>query len=127
MIPEGQVPESDSGQQTTPAIASGSDASFIEQGSQHPPSRRSSKQGRIQWLKSTAEIVPQRLQSHVDLEYADTIFLICYFLSGICDSSAYRAWGCFVSMQTGNIHPHPQIPPLYTHPPTNEEQETPSS
>lgn len=121
MTPEGQVPESDSGQQTTPAIASGSgsDASFIEQGSHNPTSRRPN-QGRIQWLKNTVEIVPQRLQSHVDLEYADTIFLICYFLSGICDSSAYRAWGCFVSMQTGIIH-------IYTKPPTPKPQTPPTN
>ncbi|EAS28556.3 uncharacterized protein CIMG_09760 [Coccidioides immitis RS] len=44
----------------------------------------------------------QRLEGEVTLKHADIIFLFCYFLSGLCDSSVFRAWGCFVSMQTGN-------------------------
>ncbi|OJD16381.1 hypothetical protein AJ78_03445 [Emergomyces pasteurianus Ep9510] len=42
------------------------------------------------------------LAQDINTEHADLIFLVCYFLSGLSDSSAYRAWGCFVSMQTGN-------------------------
>ncbi|EEP79838.1 predicted protein [Uncinocarpus reesii 1704] len=44
----------------------------------------------------------QRLDGEIDLKHADIVFLFCYFLSGLCDSSVFRAWGCFVSMQTGN-------------------------
>ncbi|QSS58003.1 DUF1275 superfamily domain-containing protein [Histoplasma capsulatum] len=42
------------------------------------------------------------LAQDVNTEHADLIFLVCYFLSGLSDCAAYRAWGCFVSMQTGN-------------------------
>ncbi|KAK7226947.1 hypothetical protein V2G26_014950 [Clonostachys chloroleuca] len=38
----------------------------------------------------------------IDLRYADLVFIGCYFVSGMLDSSAYSAWTCFVSMQTGN-------------------------
>lgn len=37
----------------------------------------------------------------IDLRYADLVFIGCYFVSGMLDSSAYSAWTCFVSMQTG--------------------------
>lgn len=43
------------------------------------------------------------LAQDVNTEHADLIFLVCYFLSGLSDCAAYRAWGCFVSMQTGEI------------------------
>ncbi|OAX82301.1 hypothetical protein ACJ72_03341 [Emergomyces africanus] len=46
--------------------------------------------------------ITRHLAQDVNPEHADLIFLVCYFLSGLSDSSAYRAWGCFVSMQTGN-------------------------
>ncbi|KAK2746932.1 hypothetical protein FQN57_002504 [Myotisia sp. PD_48] len=42
------------------------------------------------------------LHTTINPQYADLVFLLCYFLSGLCDASAYRAWGCFVGMQTGN-------------------------
>ncbi|EQL31610.1 hypothetical protein BDFG_06064 [Blastomyces dermatitidis ATCC 26199] len=42
------------------------------------------------------------LAQDINTEHANLIFLVCYFLSGLSDSSAYKAWGCFVSMQTGN-------------------------
>lgn len=38
---------------------------------------------------------------NIDLRHADLVFLGCYFVSGLLDSSAYNAWSCFVSMQTG--------------------------
>lgn len=38
---------------------------------------------------------------NIDLRHADLVFLVCYFVSGLLDSSAYNAWTCFVSMQTG--------------------------
>ena len=42
---------------------------------------------------------------NISLHHADLVFLVCYFVSGILDSSAYNAWTCFVSMQTGEPHP----------------------
>jgi hypothetical protein len=43
----------------------------------------------------------KKVPKNIDLRYADLVFLVCYFVSGILDSSAYNAWTCFVSMQTG--------------------------
>lgn len=37
----------------------------------------------------------------ITLVHADMPIVACAFVSGICDSSAYNAWTCFVSMQTG--------------------------
>ncbi|BCR88767.1 YoaK family protein [Aspergillus chevalieri] len=34
--------------------------------------------------------------------YADWIGLVLCFVTGLCDSSAYNAWTCFLAMQTGN-------------------------
>ncbi len=45
--------------------------------------------------------IARRLEEEIDLRHADLIFLLCYFLAGLCDSTAYKAWKCFVSMQTG--------------------------
>ncbi|KKZ68499.1 hypothetical protein EMCG_05858 [[Emmonsia] crescens] len=50
----------------------------------------------------TRSWIVRYLAQDVNTDHADLIFLVCYFLSGLSDSSAYRAWGCFVSMQTGN-------------------------
>lgn len=41
------------------------------------------------------------LQAEISLDHADIPMLACCFVSGLCDSSAYNAWTCFVSMQTG--------------------------
>ncbi|KAA8569700.1 hypothetical protein MFRU_004g04060 [Monilinia fructicola] len=38
----------------------------------------------------------------ITLVHADIPIIACALVSGICDSSAYNAWTCFVSMQTGN-------------------------
>ncbi|TGO44120.1 hypothetical protein BCON_0599g00010 [Botryotinia convoluta] len=47
-----------------------------------------------------------RTKSHfseeITLVHADLPMIACALVSGICDSSAYNAWSCFVSMQTGN-------------------------
>lgn len=51
----------------------------------------------------TRSWIVRYLAQDVNTDHADLIFLVCYFLSGLSDSSAYRAWGCFVSMQTGKI------------------------
>ena len=46
-----------------------------------------------------------RANSHfgeeITLVHADLPMIACALVSGICDSSAYNAWTCFVSMQTG--------------------------
>ncbi|KAF7861560.1 hypothetical protein EAF04_008122 [Stromatinia cepivora] len=38
----------------------------------------------------------------ITLVHADIPIIACALVSGICDSSAYNTWSCFVSMQTGN-------------------------
>lgn len=38
----------------------------------------------------------------ISLQHADLPIIACCLVSGLCDSSAYNAWTCFVSMQTGN-------------------------
>ena len=40
-------------------------------------------------------------RANIDVRHADLVFILCYFVSGLLDSSAYNAWTCFVSMQTG--------------------------
>ncbi|EXJ87150.1 hypothetical protein A1O3_04109 [Capronia epimyces CBS 606.96] len=42
------------------------------------------------------------LSQDIRLQHADMILLVCSFISGLCDSGAFNAWSCFVSMQTGN-------------------------
>lgn len=42
------------------------------------------------------------LKATVATARADIPLLACCFISGLCDSSAYNAYSCFVSMQTGN-------------------------
>jgi hypothetical protein len=46
---------------------------------------------------------------NISLRHADLVFLVCYFVSGILDSSAYNAWTCFVSMQTGTSTMPPSL------------------
>jgi len=41
------------------------------------------------------------LGNEISLEHADIPIIACCLVSGLCDSSAYNAWSCFVSMQTG--------------------------
>ncbi|KAH8169257.1 DUF1275 domain protein [Sarocladium implicatum] len=50
---------------------------------------------------SEGKIVKEKPRN-IDLRHADLVFLGCYFVSGLLDSSTYNAWSCFVSMQTGN-------------------------
>ncbi|KAI9056210.1 hypothetical protein LZ554_001138 [Drepanopeziza brunnea f. sp. 'monogermtubi'] len=42
------------------------------------------------------------LKREIAIQHADIPILACCLVSGLCDSSAYNAWSCFVSMQTGN-------------------------
>ncbi|KAJ9410124.1 hypothetical protein DTO045G8_2117 [Paecilomyces variotii] len=44
-----------------------------------------------QWFKET-----------LDTNHADLVFIICSLITGLSDGSAYNAWSCFISMQTGN-------------------------
>lgn len=44
---------------------------------------------------------------NVDTTHADLICLLLCFLTGLCDSSAYNAWSCFLGMQTGMSHDNP--------------------
>ncbi|KAL1997559.1 hypothetical protein VTN02DRAFT_1508 [Thermoascus thermophilus] len=38
----------------------------------------------------------------VDPIHAEFVFLTCCLITGLCDGSAYNAWSCFISMQTGH-------------------------
>ncbi|KAH9217507.1 hypothetical protein DL95DRAFT_295180 [Leptodontidium sp. 2 PMI_412] len=38
----------------------------------------------------------------VSKDRSDIPMILCCLVSGLCDSSSYNAWSCFVSMQTGN-------------------------
>ncbi|KAF4625502.1 hypothetical protein G7Y89_g12666 [Cudoniella acicularis] len=51
---------------------------------------------------SRAQTILSHLKTEIALDHADIPIIACCFVSGLCDSSAYNAWTCFVSMQTGN-------------------------
>lgn len=40
-------------------------------------------------------------KTEISLDHADIPVIACCLVSGLCDSSSYNAWSCFVSMQTG--------------------------
>ncbi|KAI9832809.1 MAG: hypothetical protein M1819_004029 [Sarea resinae] len=42
------------------------------------------------------------LQEEVDREGTEFVLFVACFLSGLIDSIAFKGWGCFVSMQSGN-------------------------
>ncbi|KAJ5675339.1 hypothetical protein N7462_008236 [Penicillium macrosclerotiorum] len=46
--------------------------------------------------------VAYRWKQTLDPTHADLVCLLLCFLTGLCDSSAYNAWSCFLGMQTGN-------------------------
>ncbi|KGO77619.1 Protein of unknown function DUF1275 [Penicillium italicum] len=46
--------------------------------------------------------VAQRWKENLTPTHADLVCLLLTFLTGLCDSSAYNAWSCFLGMQTGN-------------------------
>ncbi|RAL00697.1 YoaK family protein [Aspergillus ibericus CBS 121593] len=52
--------------------------------------------------KSRTTSKERRLLQTVDSNYADIICIILCFVTGLCDSSAFNAWSCFLAMQTGN-------------------------
>ncbi|KAJ5999605.1 hypothetical protein N7481_000014 [Penicillium waksmanii] len=43
-----------------------------------------------------------RWSQNLDPTHADLVCLLLCFLTGLCDSSAYNIWSCFLGMQTGN-------------------------
>lgn len=45
----------------------------------------------------------------VDLQYTDLVCLVLCLVTGLCDSSAYNAWSCFLGMQTGMTTTYPPI------------------
>ena len=53
--------------------------------------------------KSKEPTVTRRWKQNLDPKHADLVCLLLCFLTGLCDSSAYNAWSCFLGMQTGMI------------------------
>jgi hypothetical protein len=39
----------------------------------------------------------------VNRDWADVVLILCYFITGLLDSSSISVWGSFVSMQTGKL------------------------
>lgn len=50
----------------------------------------------------------------VDPIHAEFVFLTCCLITGLCDGSAYNAWSCFISMQTGMFRVPPKLPGCQT-------------
>lgn len=48
--------------------------------------------------------IAHQWKQNVDPTNADLVCLLLCFLTGLCDSSAYNAWSCFLGMQTGMPH-----------------------
>ncbi|KAJ5759000.1 hypothetical protein N7520_006156 [Penicillium odoratum] len=46
--------------------------------------------------------ITRRWKQDLSPNHADLVCLLLCFLTGLCDSSAYNAWSCFLGMQTGN-------------------------
>jgi hypothetical protein len=61
-----------------------------------PPNGSTQKPALSNW-HSALEYV----KTEITLEHADIPVIACCLVSGLCDSSSYNAWSCFVSMQTG--------------------------
>lgn len=54
-------------------------------------------------MRKTSTIT-RRWKEELNPTHADLVCLLLCFLTGLCDSSAYNAWSCFLGMQTGMIH-----------------------
>ncbi|KAJ5832522.1 hypothetical protein N7474_000833 [Penicillium riverlandense] len=52
--------------------------------------------------KNHQSTVTLRWKENLDTAHTDLVCLLLCFLTGLCDSSAYNAWSCFLGMQTGN-------------------------
>lgn len=55
-------------------------------------------------LPAKQSSVAQRWKQNLSPTHADLVCLLLTFLTGLCDSSAYNAWSCFLGMQTGTSH-----------------------
>lgn len=55
---------------------------------------------------------PSLWSQSINPKYADLIALLLCFVTGLCDSSAYNAWTCFLAMQTGTSPLSPPSPSL---------------
>lgn len=54
--------------------------------------------------KPRESTIGHRWKQSIDPTNADLVCLLLCFLTGLCDSSAYNAWSCFLGMQTGMTH-----------------------
>ncbi|KAL1863434.1 hypothetical protein Plec18170_000269 [Paecilomyces lecythidis] len=52
--------------------------------------------------KHQPSAIAQRFRETLDTNHADLVFIVCSLITGLSDGSAYNAWSCFISMQTGN-------------------------
>lgn len=52
--------------------------------------------------KQYASTIARRWNESIDVQYTDLICLALCLITGLCDSSAYNAWSCFLAMQTGS-------------------------
>ena len=68
--------------------------------------------------KSAFQSAKSYLSNEISISHADIPIIACCLVSGLCDSSAYNAWSCFVSMQTGisPLSPSHSSLPLLTDP-----------
>lgn len=55
-------------------------------------------------LPAKESSIAQRWKENLTPTHADLVCLLLTFLTGLCDSSAYNAWSCFLGMQTGMNH-----------------------
>ena len=86
-------------QRTTPSLEPNGSLPTTEARS---PSNGSIEKHRTRWQSALSH-----LKTEINLEHADIPIIACCLVSGLCDSSAYNAWTCFVSMQTGKEIFHP--------------------
>jgi hypothetical protein len=53
--------------------------------------------------RSVASRWRRYLVADVNRDWADVVLILCYFITGLLDSSSISVWGSFVSMQTGKL------------------------
>lgn len=51
--------------------------------------------------KHRESTLSRQWRQNLDPTHADLVCLLLCFLTGLCDSSAYNVWSCFLGMQTG--------------------------
>ena len=72
-----------------------------------PTTEPSSVNGKTTKSPSRWQAALSHFKTEITIEHADIPIIACCLVSGLCDSSAYNAWSCFVSMQTGSSSPPP--------------------